>query len=379
MKAGLDTDHATLGAAISTEEADGDLTRMVVSQMLEESDVYRRGIKQGDQLTAFAGRPMTSTNQYKNVLGIYPSEWRLPIKVRPTGGNKQKETLVRLMGNLDKVVEQPGGPQPGGPGPRPQPQPQPQPGPPPAAGKATSPANKLYQAKKGFANFYFNIVETKALVERFQKTQGDFTSLTGPWKLEGKIALSDRDGDIILTWQEDNDNATEVKLVRGQVEDSVKPLAVKGESAKAELMLPLGSGGMLVALDQYRRLLTQLEKGFNANSSTFPGFIHGGMEPWYPLPLDGKLPESYSSVRVDCDVLRTKQAQFESKWYFSQKDGLLIGGEVTLFKEEDPCELYFHDYKDVGDGRKLPHTIEVRWGDKRYALITARTFTLTKK
>ena len=41
-------------------------------QILEESDAFRRGLKEGDQLLRFAERPLTSTNQYKNVLGIYP-------------------------------------------------------------------------------------------------------------------------------------------------------------------------------------------------------------------------------------------------------------------------------------------------------------------
>ena len=35
-----------------------------------------------DELVSFAGRPMTSVNQYKNVLGIYPRGWRLPLAYR---------------------------------------------------------------------------------------------------------------------------------------------------------------------------------------------------------------------------------------------------------------------------------------------------------
>jgi len=373
MKAGLDTDHATLGAAISTEEEDGDLSRMIVSQILEESDAARRGIKQGDQITSFAGRYLTSTNQYKNVLGIYPKEWRVPIKYRPAGEVRAKETLVRLMGNMDKLVEQP---MQGGPPPRPQPG-RPAPGPPGANKANASPAKKMFEAKPGFANFYFNKLATTELMKSFQK-HGDFTTLNGPWKLEGKIVLSDRDGDCVLTWAEDKDNATEIKLARGQIVDSVKPLDAKAETPKAEMMLPLGSGGMLVALDQYRRLLSQLEKGFNKNADSLPGFIHGGMEPFYPMPTGDKMPESLNTLRINCEVIRTKQGQFESKWFFSQKDGTLLGGEISLYKDEDPCELFFSDYKDVGD-RKLPHRIECRFGDKRYAVITARTYTLEKK
>ena len=49
-----------------------------------------------------------------------------------------------------------------------------------------------------------------------------------------------------------------------------------------------------------------------------------------------------------------------------------------MAKEEDPCELYFGDYRPV-DGRQLPHRIEVRHGDKRYAALTVKTYQLGKK
>ena len=53
-----------------------------MKQVLDESDAARRGIREGDQLLSFAGRAVTSTNQYKNILGIYPKEWRVPLTFR---------------------------------------------------------------------------------------------------------------------------------------------------------------------------------------------------------------------------------------------------------------------------------------------------------
>jgi len=47
-------------------------------------------------------------------------------------------------------------------------------------------------------------------------------------------------------------------------------------------------------------------------------------------------------------------------------------------KEQDPCELFFGDFKPV-DGRELPHRIEARAGDKRYAVFTVKAYTLAKK
>src|SRR5438477_619688 len=69
LRAGLDADHATLGALIRSE-ADEDVTgKLVVNSILEDCDAARRGLDLGDELVSFVGRPMASVNQYKNVLG----------------------------------------------------------------------------------------------------------------------------------------------------------------------------------------------------------------------------------------------------------------------------------------------------------------------
>src|SRR5215475_13639147 len=82
LRAGIDTDHASLGAIVESEEGDGSNPRMLVRNMLDESDVARRGLELGDEMVSFAGRSLNTTNQYKNVLGLYPREWRLPLTYR---------------------------------------------------------------------------------------------------------------------------------------------------------------------------------------------------------------------------------------------------------------------------------------------------------
>jgi hypothetical protein len=44
----------------------------------------------------------------------------------------------------------------------------------------------------------------------------------------------------------------------------------------------------------------------------------------------------------------------------------LVAAEVYVDNKADPCELYFGEFKDVA-GKTLPHRMEVRNGDKRYA------------
>ncbi len=130
----------------------------------------------------------------------------------------------------------------------------------------------------------------------------------------------------------------------------------------------------MVALYHYHRFMTQGAKGFEGH------FAHGGNEPFYPYPADGSAPKSLASLRVDCAVVRTKHGSTECKWYFSLKDSTLLGCETYIAKDAadddaDPCEMYFHDYKAV-DGRMLPHRIEVRHGDKRYAALTVTRYNL---
>ena len=112
LKAGRVVDHATLGATVTTEKTDS-VSSVVVNGILETSDVYRRGLRSGDELVTFAGRPVRSVNQFKNILGIYPKDWMLPIVFRHEG--ERREIHARLRGLHAKTELMPG--------PRPQPKP----------------------------------------------------------------------------------------------------------------------------------------------------------------------------------------------------------------------------------------------------------------
>jgi S1-C subfamily serine protease len=360
LRGGIDSDHATLGASIGSKSEDALLSQMVVKQLLDESDAFRRGLVEGDQLLEFAGRPMTSTNQYKNALGIYPKDWRVPLTVRRN--NAQTELLVRLMGNQAAVVEKP--PMGGNP-PPPPPQPKlPVP-------KGNSETAKMYEARKGYSNWYFNVLEREKLLTAFKK-HGDFTTVPGAWTMEGTFKMADREGPMKVDVVEAKDAAkVTMKL---NIVTELEPLK---DSEVAKQKLPLGSGGLMLAMYHYHRLLTLGEKGFEG------GFAFGGYEPFYPFPADGSAPKSLASLRVDCATIITKHGSANCKWFFSLKDNMLLGFECYAAKdskdpdEADPCEVYFHDYKAV-DGKMLPHKMEVRYRDKRYTYLNVTKYTLSK-
>src|SRR5207248_5565151 len=117
----------------------------------------------------------------------------------------------------------------------------------------------------------------------------------------------------------------------------------------------------------YWRLLTSGPKGFEQ------GFNHGGVEPFYPMPADGSTPKSYADLRVDTEVLRTEHAATPAKWYFSPKDQTLLGAEISVVRDDDPCEMHFSDYKAV-NGRQLPHRIEVRYSNGRFGVLKIKSY-----
>jgi len=363
LKAGMDTDHASLGALVESDSEEGSLNKLIIKRIIP-SDTLRRGLDLDDHLVAFAGRRIFSVNQFKNVLGLYPKGWRLPLTYRHQNEKKQMEThevLVRLMGVQRQELPQQGQPQPA-PGRKPTPGPRQPPIP-------KSPATKLFEAKKGFANFYFNKHEQERLLKGFHK-HGDFSKATGDWSVRttgtlyagvgprGKRVVADFT--IKSKGARDRQNDLIQAIVDG-LDYTLEPL--NDEEKPATRRDPPDSGGVLMALYQYRQLLVYGVKGFAT------GISHGGVEPFYP-PQEGQTKPDYNKWRVDAEVLRTRHAGVDGKWYFSMsKDdtaGQLLGFEIWLDRDEDPCEVYLFDYKDVGDGQ-LPHRFEIRFGDKTYA------------
>ncbi len=98
LKSGRVVDHATLGFTVASDEKG----RVIVSKILESSDAYRRGLRYGDEVLALDGRDVTSVNQFKNILGIFPSWTRLKLRFKNAEGTV--DTYVRL-GSLHTVAE----------------------------------------------------------------------------------------------------------------------------------------------------------------------------------------------------------------------------------------------------------------------------------
>jgi S1-C subfamily serine protease len=360
LRAGMDTDHASIGASVDTDAEEAVLGKLLVKSIID-CDAQRRGLELGDEVVGFGPvARLSSQNQFKNILGLYPRGWRVPLIYRHN--QDRREVLVRLMGIQRQELEQPKqDPQPGDP-PMPMPMPvQPE-------------KHAMYEAKKGFANFYFNKVEKDRLVKEFRAKLGDFSTLTGEWEIKTDGTVKDKRTTAEFAIIEKGSADGKNDVVKATIDGLLYNIAPLETNVSSDVLRdPPSSGGLLMALYHYRQLLVYGEKGFVGE------FTHGGVEPFYSLPT-GKDKPDYAKLRIDCEVLRTKHAGVPAKWFFAAEGpnkGLLLGCELTVPTREpsDPCELYFDNYKKV-DGRMLPQSITVKYGDKIYAAFTAPTYTL---
>jgi serine protease Do len=346
LRSGRIVDHASLGATVSRDSHGG----VIVSQILEESDAYRRGLRVDDEIVSFAGRPIHSVNQFKNVLGIFPEDWKVSLVYRRE--NEKHEIRVRLRSlhakmDLSEMSAPAEKPQPEGP--RPPERPAPPQGPkdkkeprrnprrerPRALTRRKEPEipeklKKLYQAKSGFANYHFNRVERDRVLHGLD-VWGDFKN-RGGFQFSGDTATGVH-FDCILS-------GTFASLQTG----GKTFLQQFDQDPQDE---PPGSGGLLVALNQLRLFLTQREKAFGT-------LVYFGTE-----PLDG------GSEQVD--VLVSSLGSVESRWYFSVSHGALVGFDTRLADDADACEVRFRQmgtFQDI----QFPSEIVVRHGDSQFAL-----------
>jgi len=435
LHSGRIVDHATLGAVVNTD----DQGRVAVSDILESSDAWRRGLRIKDEVVSFGGRPITTPNGFKNVLGIFPKDWRVPLSYRRDG--KRYDIFVRLSGvhGKEELLEKTEGgpkiipmpiPKPGDkPGEKPKPgdrpkrgeQPKPgekpkplrksapgetavgmrlvealaeskpaeepkpveeakkekeepkkeepkakeeaKPGEKPKPKDATPPkvpprpirmgppqapmpeiCKKHFEEKHGYANYHFNKVHRDRVLKAWTR-RCDLAGLGGAWVLAGELErggkfrfeLSDADGLLKLPTFDTTWTAT----------DNL-----------AESLAPPQSNGLLPALYVLRRLAVEgpgkLDEVYYFGAAPLVG--HPGL----------------------VDVLVGVCKGVDCRFMFDPTEGHLVALEMFPEANEDPCEIYFSEYREV-DGRFLPARMEVRVGDDLYGVFKLAEFKFEKK
>jgi S1-C subfamily serine protease len=350
LKSGRIVDHATLGATVMTE-ADG---QAVVDDILDTSDAFRRGLQYGDAIVRFADRDITSANALKNVLGVYPSGWRVPLTYRREG--RSYSTQVRLMGVHDESElialvqneeQNPSEPRPDelpkpddGDAPNddsqeeePQEPKLPIPGLDALLKKSDMPkaVAQRYEPRRGYANYWYNQQAQQRLWRTYLERSAA-KDLGYNWTIVGSLETP---GSFRLD--------TSPESAKLQTPTGFFEASFVGDLSNQ--LSPPRTGGLLVAINAWQTLL---DKGLRRFGEVY---------------YLGKLPHGPDSRVEDCLVGFFEG--METRFFFDAA-GDLTGIELFAADDADPCEISFSDFAEFA-GRRLPKRWLIRHAEADFA------------
>ncbi len=364
-------DHATIGATAATDDSG----RVVISNILSNSDAYRRGLRYGDEVISLADRAIETTNTFKNILGTLPKDIRVPIEIRRDG--QAQTMLVRLSGvhrkeQLIKIVSMglDGGPQvppkkrdpqepkepdsedsqvPNG---KQRPESLPKnldsPGQQdrPDQGKHLSKDSEeeqndrlvksMIEPTPGFSNYYYNRMKRQQLWDEM-KSLGDYAACSD-WKLEGQLA----------------GESTRVELSIGSDRSDVT-LGSRRSEYRGEISDAISErrqGGLAVAVRALREFLMQ-------GPEKLGDTIYLGTLPVYQ-GLSKKLADQSWH-----DVLETLWYDARVRFHWDSEKQQISLVEVYGDEGFDPAEVYFDDYQTLtvsGIEYRFPRRLRLQYG-----------------
>lgn len=314
LKSGRIADHATTDFTVTTS-TDG---KVAVDEVSQVSEVWRRGLRPGDELLSFAKRSVTSANEFKNILGIYPDGTRVPLTFRNAEGIHTVTTRLQPLHKFESAPQPPQDPQPQNPlAPEP---------------KQDSPAvpeqyQNLFEAREQFANYYFN----RQLQDAFHGSLMAAIEKNGPrpgtdWSIE---LVSEDDSSAAMTLvcrQAGAGLETDQKRF-------FQPAGDIAESNEPPLLT-----GLLVASMEWHRL-------FQNDSDLFTEVVYHGSE--VHLPLQNR-------VHV---VIATHDG-ITTRWYFAADTPWPVAVDVQFSSGYDEARLVF-DRWEVAESRMVPARIGV--------------------
>ena len=339
LKSGRVVDHATLGFTVATD-VNGKVT---VSNILESSDAFRRGLHFGDEVLKLGDREVTTTNQLKNILGIYPDQWRIPIRFRNEDGIV--DTYVRLQNlhlasELEEIIK--------GESPQKRP-PQRKPGAPEMPipdEKAESlkqsktakkdPLADLYIEKRGYSNYYFNRLELDRILA-LQAKQGTWQETGENWKVLGEVPSENLTVEIVLA-------ETSLTFRLGDKTESVHPRQGWPQWIKQSSSIGVALG-MRIWQEWHRR-----------GPRLMGDAIYLGRN-----PIVGR--------QGLYDTTRVTVSDFDVLVYSSPENGLIEVIEIFSDNQTDPVELFFDKY-DTVDGRAMPKLVRLVYGLETQFLVS---------
>ncbi|MFN8709942.1 MAG: trypsin-like peptidase domain-containing protein, partial [Planctomyces sp.] len=220
----------------------------------------------GQELLSFAGRVITSANDFQNVLGIYPEGSRVALSWRDVDQVRTATIRLRPLHAFQKAPELPAERKPPRP---PNPEDDSDPAPEMPMPEVSPELLKLFEEREGYANFRYNALRQNELLLPLKEAMKATPDVSGTWVLKVK-------GEIKNTVADSADSSVVVKPVSGEI--------VIGDTASS---LTLGSDqwyqsaddvqaqneppefrGLLAALLHLKSFLTRQGVGFDDVSAT---------------------------------------------------------------------------------------------------------------
>ncbi|MEM7455511.1 MAG: trypsin-like peptidase domain-containing protein [Planctomycetota bacterium] len=324
LLSGRIVDHATLGATVGT----GESGEVLVTNILESSDAYFQGLRFNDRVLKFAGRDITSVNQFKNLLGIFPRGWKVPVTferedqtreiiVRLTGVHAEQELIELTAGSRGSMeisteyIEVP-----------------------------DDEKQQLYEYRAGFANYHFNLQKQQDIHESFLQN-GDFSTSDEMWRLNGVdssgnevvIALADEQSGIQM------DGETWLFKPSDEFSD---------QSGSPQIRALMG-------LHLWRKMLVY-GPGEYGDTISFGSLPVSRVELARDPQAAGQLVLQMTDRKAD--VLKATRGITETYFYFEPATGHLLA--MDLFPDVDvpATEIHFSDYQ-IHDGLSVPGMIDL--------------------
>jgi serine protease Do len=316
LKCGLIVDHGVPEFTVETVEGE-----VVVSQVSELSEAWRRGLRARAQIVSFAGRLVSSANDFQNVLGIYPEGTRLPLTWRDKEGVHSATIRLRPLHDFQKAPELPeerkpkDEKHPDGPGDEKQKFEAPE--------ELPKELTRLFVERDGFCNYHFNEVQQSKLLDPMRARVGTKGDPKNVWQISlassGSETKEAKTPPISLTGE-----LTIGPTAAGLKLDSVPYLqnAENPVAAEEPAQLP----GLLTAVLQLRKLLSGEKTAFNEQLA---------MGQTLHLPLQ-------KSVHI----LVTREGARTSRWYFTSESPFPVGVDVEYGQGIDEARLVFENWQE---------------------------------
>ncbi|WP_246112705.1 S1C family serine protease [Allorhodopirellula solitaria] len=331
LASGRILDHATLGATVGTDE-DGSVR---VTNILQSSDAFRRGLRYGDEILEVENRVVQTANDVQNLLATYPAQWRIPLTYRQDG--EVIHTVVRLASvhRGDELLEKMKSalpPPPPAPPKEPSPSPDdetpgdgdPDAATPPApaetedvmkdAGGEPIPSEAVarIEERKGFANYFYNRQRQDQFIERLRKQFDGLPAKEDGWEIQGTAEIAGEQDSMPFTLVVSGEVC---ELTLGQRTERLTSPDRYIDSVDRGT-----AGGILAAMQHWQRMM---QTGLDRFGETYA---------WGTAPLLGQRPLRDCTVGI--------HGGLESRFYQHPESGRLEVIEAFADRDGDPAELW---------------------------------------